>query len=366
MIAWMCVDVFVYRTEFAVEDVATVGVVSELEVVVEEEEEEEEDEKLSLGGLEYGHNPFNDLPPREEYDLDGLWDTFHRERMPSDDEWEEWDDAGNLGGKKMAYAFYVTSKPYACAATVVMRQLKNLGTRAGFLVVYLKGRLDVATLAMLESEGAVVRAVDPLPFVTRSYYKDVLVKLRIFEQYDYDRLVFMDADTYARGNLDPLFSVRFQGNELIAAPWNYYDEKHHYEKFMPWLMVLEPSKELWHEIDTRFLNQQAIHMLENVVGNGFDGEVLNVAFIGDRSLKLPPQYAILNSEWCSSTRGRTYLYFTTRDADHLDRGLVHFSCWGKPWGHKSSTLSNVTMMEPLYSMYLDWYARARAIGCYTM
>lgn len=274
-----------------------------------------------------------------------------------------------MGGKKMAYAFYVTSAQYACGARVVMHQLKALGAKAGFLVVYLQNSISQQLVETMEAEGMDVRPVHGLPFVTKSYYHDALVKLRTFQQFDYERLLFMDADTYARGNLDHLFSVRLEGPELIAAPWKYYNAPH-YKRFMPWLMLIEPRSEIWNDIETKFLNDRASQELREKVGDNADGMVLNLEFVGERSLKIPPQFAILNTEWCKTNDGQeepdAYHYFTSREAEPLDRGMVHFSCWGKPWGHPYSALESEAgrIEEPLYSMYEDWYHIAREIGCY--
>ena len=321
-----------------------------------------ETQKESILGLERGKDPFDSIRGIPAPDLSELWETFHRERLSEEGEWEN----GKLGGRKMAYAFYVTSAQYACGARVVMRQLRDHGAKAGFLVVYKEQSITEAVIRGLQEDGAVTRAVKALPFISRSYYRDALVKLRIFQQFDYDRLIFMDADTYANANLDHLFSVQLRGPELIAAPWRYYNAPT-YTRFMPWLMVVEPREEIWSELERRFLNQRAVNELQEILPSVFDGEILNLAFMGERSLKIPPQYAIINTEWCKDPRRPTsdlHQYFTSRRATPLDQGIVHFSCWGKPWMHSWEDIDARMIVEPLYSKYREWYDIASEIGCH--
>ena len=300
-----------------------------------------------------------------------LWEEFHAERMPHLEERETWGEGeGELGGRKVAYAFYITDERYACAARVLVRQLRAYGSRAAYLVVHMRGKLSRKTVQAMAEEAIDVREVEGLPFAKgMAYYRDVLVKLRVFEQFDYDRLVFMDADTFALASLDDLFHLRLEGDEKIAAPWNYYDETAPFVKIMPWLMVIEPTEELWQKMEAKYLSVAGMKRIKAKLGHAFDGEVINLEFQGDRSLKLPPQYAVLNSEWCHNPDGRTtrvYHFFEERDVGHHAlEGLVHFSCWQKPWWHRDEDVDlNVQLDRFLKDIYHAWYVMARDIGCY--
>lgn len=297
-------------------------------------------------------DPWAGMTPFNVSHVNDLWESFHPQRLR---------DPSHLNHRREAYVFYVTSAQYACGAAVIMQQLRDLGSSKEFLVIHLAS-LSVDALRLLHSVGAETRIVDPIPLVIpgggAAHYKDVLVKLRIFQQTDYDRLLFMDADVTVLHNVDHLFGTLLRGDEEIAATMNVGSVN---PRFSPWFMIIEPSERLWAEIEQKFLHKNWGKMF--VDGHhAYDGDILNVVFAGNRSLKIPPQYAFLNSEWC---QGQKWYHMLTKvGAAPLPAGAVHFSCWKKPWHHNEHELNSVENMDPiLIDIYRDWYARARSIGC---
>ena len=117
---------------------------------------------------------------------------------------------------RLAYIFYATDYDYALSALVAINRLKELGAGPGIDFVLLHLALPKALLSKIGEFGIETREVGPLRFVHGRYFRDSLVKLRLFECVEYDRVVFMDADTLPLKNIDHLFEIPLEGE--IAAP----------------------------------------------------------------------------------------------------------------------------------------------------
>ncbi len=139
-----------------------------------------------------------------------------------------------------AYVTLVTNADFARGAEALLRSLALTGSRADRVVMH-TGGVGAAALAPLSAQGARLVAVDLLPTseafdtahsrarlhgaapFTRgdkpAFHTplDNFVKLRLW-QLDYDRVVFLDADTLALRNIDRLFDYP----EFCAAP-NVYE-----------------------------------------------------------------------------------------------------------------------------------------------
>ncbi len=301
-------------------------------------------------------DPFADVVPviGDLTEVHSYWNTFHDQHL---------DHRQHSIGARHAYVFYVTADAYACGAAVVVRQLKRLGSKKEFLILYPAGLVSSQAMAILEHEGATTRTVPDLKLAAsvHRYYAHVLVKLRVFQQVDYDRILFLDSDVSVVANLDHLFDVKLAPTQRLAAPLNYYSDT---RRFMPWLMVVEPSLDAWASIEAKYLTASWRNMRLNGKNYLFDGDILNLEFMGDASLKLPPQYAVLNSEYC--TGNHAYHLLQDNDPSFAPTGAVHYSCWQKPWYHQRSDVEQHTHHHDAYltNLYLEWYDTAEAIGCY--
>ncbi|CAL3973270.1 unnamed protein product [Diplocarpon coronariae] len=85
-------------------------------------------------------------------------------------------------------------------------------TDVSFLVLATHAVSDAKTLG-LERDGAKVVVVDdvPLPWWVRTYvkkWKDQFVKLRLYEMVEYERILFIDADTLITRPIDAIFDEK--------------------------------------------------------------------------------------------------------------------------------------------------------------
>lgn len=158
-----------------------------------------------------------------------------------------------------AYVTLVTNPDYAMGALALVRSLTLTGTGADIVVLHTKA-VDAATLAPLAALGARLVAADLLPtsdaFNERHARQQIhakspftkgrkpgfhtpldnFAKLRLWQLTDYDRVVFLDADTLVLRNIDRLFLYP----EFSAAP-NVYETLADFHRLNSGVFVAAPS-----------------------------------------------------------------------------------------------------------------------------
>ena len=153
----------------------------------------------------------------------------------------------NSTGNSFAYALYATDNHYGGAALVTLYRLKELASRDDLDFVVLHLGLPGYLIKEMEAMGAITVKVDPLPYISHSYFKDCLVKLRIFQLSQYDRVVYLDVDTLPLKCLDPLFEIPF--SETLAAPSAYWLPQ---PQITSLLTVIKPSCKNWSRVKDHF------------------------------------------------------------------------------------------------------------------
>lgn len=167
-----------------------------------------------------------------------------------------------------AYATLVTNPDYALGATALVRSLVLSGTFADILVMY-TGGVAADDLAVVEALGARLVPVELLPtsdaFNARHAKRaihganpftkgrkpdfhtplDNFAKLRLWEFEEYDRIVFLDADTLVVRNIDRLFGYP----EFSAAP-NVYESLADFHRLNSGVFVAQPSRKTFGEMLT--------------------------------------------------------------------------------------------------------------------
>lgn len=215
---------------------------------------------------------------------------------------------------RFAYGLYATDVQYGTAALVTLRRLKQLSTRHDLDFIVLHLGLPGYLLRALHQMGATPIKVHPLRHTVGRAFRDCLVKLRMFELTQYERIVYLDVDTLPLKNLDPLFDLSF--TEPLAAPRAYWLPQ-------PWvsslLLVIQPSMQLWQRVTPYFHRAAEL--------KHYDMDILNLAFREEIHV-LPDAYACLNSEW--ENRHTAFLYGTAQKT-RQSAALVHFTALGKPW-----------------------------------
>jgi lipopolysaccharide biosynthesis glycosyltransferase len=170
------------------------------------------------------------------------------------------------------------------------------------------------------------------------YYKDCLVKLRIFELVEYARVIYVDADSVPLKSLDHLFTLPF--DEPVAAPR---------ADWLPspcWashLLVVKPSHDLWNRVEKHF--ECAAKQRR------YDMDIINAEFAGEIAT-LPDGLVCLNSEWEDVTRPGSL-----RRGVGCSASVIHFTALGKPWSYR---IGRVRRLRPnaspfFYQLWEMWW-----------
>lgn len=247
----------------------------------------------------------------------------------------------NNGRNRFAYTFYATNDAYAIAILVVVKQLKELGVRndVDFLVFHLS--ISKYILAKMDEMGIIIKKVEPLRYTYGKYYRDCLIKLKVFQLIQYDRIVFLDADSIPLKNIDELFTLPFK--EHIAAPKAHFLQTPFVTTL---LLVVKPSLELWNRVEKHF--ESAFEK------RYYDMDIINLEF-KDELYLVPDEYACLNSEWANKD---TKFYFGEPDKSYKKIRIVHFSDLGKPWFYHPKKVRRLRPnAHPVYyDLWEKWWA----------
>jgi alpha-N-acetylglucosamine transferase len=220
-----------------------------------------------------------------------------------------------------AYLFYATNDTYAVAAMVAIAFLKQLKPRDDIDFVVLHLRIAGHILATMQRMGVFARQVGNLPPAYPPHFKDSLIKLRVFEQLQYRRVVFLDADTIPLASLDHLFDLEF--GEAVAAPRAYWLGQPFATSL---LLVVKPSLSMWARVERHF-DTACVRRLA-------DMDIINLEFLND-TYYLPDEYSCLNSEW--EDRDAPH-HFGVASGSHGRIKLLHFTALGKPWSYRPATV----------------------------
>lgn len=118
-----------------------------------------------------------------------------------------------------------------------------------------------------------------------------MVKLRIFQLFEYHRIIFMDSDMLVKKNLDHLFLLPESSH--IAAPRVYFEPENTVPnpKFCSCLMVVTPTEHMWNRIMTYYEDDEDGYVNEREL---YDMDLLNKEFGGEVTF-LSGLYELLTS-----------------------------------------------------------------------
>ncbi|CAJ1357453.1 unnamed protein product [Effrenium voratum] len=220
-------------------------------------------------------------------------------------------------GASMSFVTLITSDDFLMAVQALASSLKATRTAHLPLLVLYTDQVSANTVSRLEADASVaVRAVEAIP---NPHSTDVpgwvnsgFTKLRIWEQDDFAKLVYIDADCLVLDNIDDLFSRPCPAFAPDVFPP---------DKFNAGVIVLEPSKVVF---------QEMIMQCENLPSHdGGDTGFLN-SFYPDwfswpAQQRLPFRYNAL----------RTMYWFTHANPGYwqslMPLKVLHFCSSPKPW-----------------------------------
>ena len=214
--------------------------------------------------------------------------------------------------RKFQYVMYVSETSYFKGAVAVVRMLHELQSQYPILLIHsvpIPNNIDIECETKFTSD---------FPKKNNGYYRNVMLKLSLFNLVEIERIVYVECDCLPIKNLDHLFHIPLING--FAAPIQHWGNG-----FTDILMVLEPSTTKYSEI------MQLDHP------GVFDMDILNKYF--QYYTKLPSSYGFLNGllgdSYPMSLHGLDVILNKSEDIFQVGY-VMHFTSVGKPWNYKKS------------------------------
>ena len=231
---------------------------------------------------------------------------------------------------------------------VFVRLLQRLGIDRDTDLVVLHFNLSRWVVAKMREMGMTPVEVPPLVPMKNRYYRHCLTKLRIFQLVQYERVVYVDADSIPLRSLNDLILLPLQGP--IAAPTAYWLPQPFWTSA---LMVVRPSMENWRRIIRHFDRAAKTSM--------YDMDILNAEFrLEIQSLR--SGIFSLDSEWEHIDRPN---FFGNPKEAYDNVSVVHFSSIGKPWSYSTRRVSRYRpSAHPIFLEMWDTWRSTRKEICH--
>ena len=259
-----------------------------------------------------------------------------------------------------AYVTLITTNSYMPGVLVLWKSLMSTNTKYPLYCV-VTSEVSETNRNLLKSLG--IQLIDrpeiPMPDQIRSYneqngpelknwYK-AFSKFHIFGLDQFDKIVYLDCDTFVKNNIDELFdkphmsgTVDCDGlnpntSDYLVAGDNYF------RYFNSGVLVIEPSKELFEDLMT-FVN--------NIVPDRIfaDQNILAVYYkdwLDKPELRLSTYYNVLTPLIDS--------YLKLNDFDASKINVFHFVA-RKPWEYRLQELDAMSVnMNILYKSYMQFF-----------
>jgi glycogenin len=155
-------------------------------------------------------------------------------------------DRPHILGQNFSYITVLSTDSYVEGVIVLHRSLVRSQARYPFLVLTTPNLTD-STIAQLQQSGIAYQPIPPIELNTalpthQARWQATYSKLQIFNQTQFDKLVYLDADMLVYQNLDDLFR---QPHMAAVNAGGMLPEYASWTEFNSGLMVIEPSHTLY-------------------------------------------------------------------------------------------------------------------------
>ncbi|CDH14541.1 related to Glucose N-acetyltransferase 1 [Zygosaccharomyces bailii] len=177
------------------------------------------------------HDIYNPLAIKQipEETIDALYSS-HKDKVSKGKDTTDW--------TKLAYVNYATDINYLCNTFIIFKNLKRYGTQAKLLLLVSRSLLAsdnedsqsanmlLQRIKSLDQEQVIIKEVDSLfKPKDQSEWKDSLTKLLVFNQTEYDRVIYLDSDAEVRDSMDELFFLPQYIKFAAPLAYWFFDEK---------------------------------------------------------------------------------------------------------------------------------------------
>ncbi|KAL9561404.1 hypothetical protein ACKAV7_014759 [Fusarium commune] len=280
--------------------------------------------------------------------------------------------------QRYGYFTLLTNDEYVTAALVLAQSLNHTKTNLPLCILVVENEIGNSNMIELRRTFDQVISIekiagvrnDNLKTIGRPDLQDTLTKLQVWSQTQFDRILFLDADTLVLSNLDHLFELP-PTIELAACPDLGFSDC-----FNSGVMLLKPSLSTYSEL--------RVFASETASFDGGDQGLLNI-FFGDGPLHHPAtdvkdaQHALRLSRiseertWyrlsCTYNLAmhqvyRLYIPATLRYVK--EHKVLHFIGKVKPWHFEEGIVplsDDALVYEQFYAtMVKRWWNKRRSIG----
>lgn len=224
---------------------------------------------------------------------------------------------------RFAWITYVDNDIYLKSAIVLYKSLQNIGTIYPFILLASTG----LSINNINDNDITIKRVNTFdkdnPLYLSSRYKSCLNKIHIWNQLEYEKVCWLDADVIVMRNIDHLFNIDMKEKQIAATPGctcNVFknpnlptsphscplkNSKHIY--INGGVLLVKPNKTIFEQLQQLDYNHPFCEQ-----------DAFNV-FFKDSILLIPSTYNYFN-----------HLHLIHPEIDYKDVHIFHFG-YGKPW-----------------------------------
>lgn len=247
--------------------------------------------------------------------------------------------------KKGNYAFVsiITSDDYLPGLLVLHRSLVDTNTRHPFLVLITKN-VSVDTISILDKHCIPYKIIEPKinnpTNVERSHrWFSTYSKLNVFNQTQYDKVVYLDADILILRNIDELFRYQHMSAVIAGGMLPGKSTRRHLNSGM---FVFEPSHELFKDMVSKIGKIEKLESGDSIhkLRYGSDQDFLNAYYSGwpnKKELHLDHKYNILH--YLLDEYNKSFGYSIEDGPRSIS--IIHYASYLKPWDVDEKTKENL-------------------------
>eukprot|EP01084_Bolivina_argentea_P185200 319397_1 len=262
---------------------------------------------------------------------------------------------------RFGYAFYATKYEYLCSAFVAIESLLNTNILSEYDIIIIIPKPNIRKILITVKMqqyinitntnriGNIIIKNFTIPRelkASKSFYKYTLLKLTIFQLYQYKRIIYIDSDSLILKNLDHLFLLN--DNITIAAPQAIWLDKNVVTSM---LLVVKPNQIFYEDILIPKFNNNSIWIQK--YSNYYDMDFIN-DYLNNELFILSHKYGALNSFFVTNNDSIT-VYAKESNIAIKDVFVVHFTAKGKPWSYMINPHWMNDTTKIFYKLHYKWH-----------
>jgi alpha-N-acetylglucosamine transferase len=237
--------------------------------------------------------------------------------------------------KKESYAFVsiITSDDYLRGLLVLHRSLIDINTQYPFLTLITED-ISVDTVSVLDKHHIPYKIIktkinNPTDVDQSHRWFPTYSKLNVFDQTQYDKVVYLDADMLILRNIDELFKFPHMSAVIAGGMLPGKSTRKHLNSGM---FVLEPSRELFEDMMSKVGKIEKLESGGSIdkPRHGSDQDFLNAYYLdwpNQKELQLDHKYNIIH--YLLDEYNESFGYSIENGPKPIS--ILHYASYLKPW-----------------------------------